>query len=104
RECRRPLERPCRWVRARQRAPAAPAIGVVAVEIRAFRGRAWRRLAVLAPRVEVPTGDVELGAIGVDDEDDPDLATVDDRGDPWIGAVALGQPVEDACRHLWSAW
>ena len=37
---------------------------------------------------------------GVDHEDDPDLARVDDARDPRVGAVPVGQPVEDLERHL----
>ncbi len=62
-------------LRVRAGPPAAtPAVAVVAIEVGADRRRARGRLAVLAPVVEVPAGDVVLGAIGVDHEHDPDLA------------------------------
>ncbi len=48
----------------------------------------------------VPPGDVVLGAVGVDQEDDPDLAGVDDGRDPRVDPVAVGQPVEDVEGHL----
>ena len=54
-----------------------------------------RRLAVLAPVVELAAGDVVLGAVRVDHEDDPDLAAVDDVRDPRVGPVAVDEPVED---------
>ena len=48
----------------------------------------------------MPTGDVVLGAVGVDHEHDPDLARVDDLGDARVDAVAVDEPVEDVQRHL----
>ena len=37
---------------------------------------------------------------GLTDEDDPDLARVDDVRDPGVGAVAVGQPAQDRERLL----
>ncbi len=78
----------------------APAVAVVPVEIGADGARARRRLAVLAPVVEAAALDVELRAVGVHREHDPDLARVHDRGDPRARSVAVREPVEDAQRHL----
>ena len=81
-------------------AAQAPAVVVVPVEVGPDRARSRRRLAVLAPEVEVAALDVELRAVGVHREHDPDLARVDDRGDPRARPVAVGQPVEDVQGHL----
>ena len=87
--------------RARAGLPAAaPAITVVAVEIRPDRRGPRRRLAILAPVVEPAAGDVEFLAVGVDHEDDPDLTRVDDVRDPRVVAIAVDEPVHDREGHL----
>src|SRR4029077_19698733 len=93
-ECRGPAARDRRRVRAGP-AAAAPVVAVVPVEVRPDRGRARRRLAVLAPVVAPAARGVELRTVRVDDEHDPDLTRVDDRGDPGVVAVTVDQPVED---------
>ena len=87
-------------LRARRPAAAGPVVAVVAIDVGADRGRPGVRLAVLAPGAIGRAGQVVLGAVGVDREDDPDLARVDDVGDPLVGAVAVGQPVQDRQRLL----
>ena len=58
-------------------------------------GRAGIGLAVLAPGSIRGAGQVVLAAVGVDHEDDVDLAAVDDVRDPLVRAVAVGQPAQD---------
>ena len=83
------------------RPPAtAPFVAEVPIEVGADVARPRGRLAVLAPVVEVPVGDVVLGAVRVDVEDHPDLAAVDDVRDPRVVAVAVDEPVHDPERHL----
>ena len=89
-----------RRLRARRAAAARPVVAVVAVEVGPDRARARVRLAVLAPGAVGRTGEVVFGAVGVDREDDPDLAAVDDVGDPLVGAVAIRQPAQDRQRLL----
>ncbi len=79
---------------------AAPAVAEVAVEIRPDVRRTRGRLAVLAPSMELAGGDVVLGAIGVEQEDDPDLAAVDDLPDAAVRPVAIDQPAHDLEGHL----
>src|SRR6185369_5402931 len=79
---------------------AAPAIAVVPVQVGTDVARAGRGLAVLAPVVEAPVGDVGLRAVGVHLEDDPDLAGVDDVRDPTVRPVAVDEPVHDLQGHL----
>src|SRR5207244_6224849 len=62
-----------RRVRARA-AAAAPVVVVVAVEIGPDGGAARRGLAILAPEVIAAAGDVVFAAVGIDVEDDTDLA------------------------------
>ena len=81
-------------------AAAAPAVVVVPVEVGPDRGRAARRLTVLAPGVVAAVLDVVCRPVRVHREDDPDLAVVDDVRDPRRRAVALGQPAQDRERHL----
>ena len=69
-------------------------IAVVPVEVRADRARPGVGLAVLAPGPVRRAGEVVLGAVRVDREHDPDLAGVDDAGDPAVRAVARGQPAQ----------
>ena len=63
------------------RPPPPQLVAEVPVEVGADRGRARRRLAVLAPVVELAARDVVRGAVGVDEEDEPDLAGVHDVRD-----------------------
>jgi hypothetical protein len=45
-------------------------------------------------------GDVVVGAVGIDREDQVDLAPVDDVGDPGVVPVAVDQPAHDPDDHL----
>jgi hypothetical protein len=57
-------------------------------------------LTVLAPGAVGTGGDVVLAAVGVDVEDDVDLAAVDQRPDLRVGVVFAGQLVEQVEAHL----
>ena len=81
-------------------AAAAPVVGPVAVQVGADVGRTAVGLPVLAPGPVRPGGDVVLAAVRVDRRHDPDLPAVDDVGDPGVGAVAVGEQVEQVDRHL----
>ena len=81
-------------------AAEAPLVAVVAVEVGPDRLRSRRRLAVLPPVVELAAGDVVLGAVRVGQEEDVDLARVDDVRDPRVDAVPVDKPVEDLQAHL----
>ena len=93
-------------------AAAAPLVAVVAVEVGADGGRAGVRLAVLAPGAERVAGEVEAHPVGVEGEDDEDLAAVDEAAhDPVAarsrgsasGAVARACSVVRCSRAWWSA-
>ena len=81
-------------------AAATPVVGPVAVQVGADVGRTAVGLPVLAPGPVRPGGDVVLAAVRVDRRHDPDLPAVDDVGDPGVGAVAVGEEVEQVDRHL----
>ena len=81
-------------------AAAAPAVVVVAVEVGADRRRAGVRLAVLAPGAVRVAGQVVHEAVGIDREDEPDLAAVDEGLDAGVAGVAVGQDVEQVERLL----
>ena len=63
-------------------------------------GAAWVRLAVLAPAPIRVAREVELRAVGIEHEDDPDLTAVDELRDLLVDAVVIGEDTEQVQRLL----
>ena len=82
-------------LRARRAAAAGPAVAVVAVEVGADVARARSSAGGSCANAIRRTGEVIFPAVGIDHEDDPDLARVDELGDLGVRAVAVAQPAQD---------
>ncbi len=87
-----------RWPRRRS-AAASPVVAVVAIDVGPDVARPGVWLAVLAPRAvgrvgAVNAGQVVLGTVRVDVEDDPDLASVHEGGHGRVRPVVVGEEME----------
>src|SRR5690606_30479330 len=74
---------------ARRTATASPLEAPVTVEVRAHIGATRIRLAVLAPGPVRAGRDVVLTAVRIHVGHDPELACVDQVGDPGVGAIVV---------------